>query len=375
MEMSFPAIRGRQGNRSYYVAMFPLGVIPRLFAFRDYAELPPEQRSQRVINAKRVPEIAKYILENEDGWVFSSLTASFDAEEKFISSELDPNIGVLKLPLGVEFSINDGQHRRAAIEEAVKENKALEKETISVVLFSREGIERDQQIFSDLNRTVSKTSRSLDILYDHRDPMNSIALEVGERVRVFRGRVEKDRVSLAARSARFVTLSSLYDANVQLLGKLDDSVGEDVQNQRVALAVEFWEAVTDNIPEWSAVVRNELSPSQVRAETITSTAVVLWALGTAGHTLVEQYPSDWKSRLAGLGTIDWRKTSPEWQGIAMLGGDVITRRQTREATTDFVKWKLGLRIEAPKPVLSPSVPAQVATTVVPVMVRMDVAAI
>ena len=31
------------------------------------------------------------------------------------------------------------------------------------------------QIFSDLNRTVHKTSKSLDILYDHRLPINQIS--------------------------------------------------------------------------------------------------------------------------------------------------------------------------------------------------------
>ncbi|HEX9560538.1 MAG TPA: DNA sulfur modification protein DndB, partial [Candidatus Dormibacteraeota bacterium] len=64
MYMSFPAIRGKQGKRDFYVAMFPLGVIPRLFKFVDYTELPPEQRAQRALLRKRVPEIARYMLEN-----------------------------------------------------------------------------------------------------------------------------------------------------------------------------------------------------------------------------------------------------------------------------------------------------------------------
>ncbi len=37
---------------------------------------------------------------------------------------------------------------------------------------------------------------------------------------MFKNRVEKDAVSLAVKSPKFVTLSALYDANVQLLGKL-----------------------------------------------------------------------------------------------------------------------------------------------------------
>ncbi len=357
MEMTFPAIKGRQGKRDFYVAMFPLKVIPKLFRFTDYAELPPEQRAQRVLVKSRVPAIAKYILDNEEGWVFSSLTASYkvnDDDERFEPSNLDPQIGMLSLPLDTEFLINDGQHRRAAIEEALRENRSLESETISVVLFPRESLERDQQIFSDLNRTVQKTSRSLDILYDHRDPMNSLALEVGERVPVFRGRVEKDQVSLSARSARFVTLSSLYDANVQLLGRPAADIDDDAVGELTDLAIEFWTTVMQNIPAWGAVARDELQPKDVRAESISSTAVVLWALGNAGRELLARFPdaADWKSRLVSLREIDWRKINPEWQGIAMLGTDVVTRRQTKDATANYIKWKLGLRDERPQTVLA-----------------------
>jgi DNA sulfur modification protein DndB len=350
--MTFPAIRGQQGKHDFYVAMFPLGVIPRLFKFIDYSELPPEQRAQRALLRKRVPEIARYILDNEEGWVFSSLTASFTADESFDAVGDNPNIGVLKLPLDTEFSINDGQHRRAAIEEALKVNKGLEAESISVVLFPRQDLERDQQIFSDLNRTVQKTSRSLDILYDHRDPMNSLTLEVGEKVAAFRGRVEKDRVSLSARSRAFVTLSGLYDANKQFLGRMEPDADDDIIARETAKAVDYWNAVTSNIQEWHQVAEKVAEPKDIRAETIASTAVVLWALGSAGKELVAQHPDDWQERLAHLGDIDWRKTNKEWQGICMLGSDVVTRRQTKDATAQYIKWKLGLTSTKPQTVLA-----------------------
>ena len=46
--------------------------------------------------------------------------------------------------------------------------------------------------------------------------------------------------------------------------------------------------------------------------------------------------------MAHLAEIDWRKTNPDWQGICMLGSDIITRRQTRTATSMFIQWKLGI---------------------------------
>jgi DNA sulfur modification protein DndB len=54
---------------------------------------------------------------------------------------------------------------------------------------------------SDLNRTVHKTSRSLDILYDHRDPLNSLNIAASDAVPMFQGQVEKDCPTVAQRSA------------------------------------------------------------------------------------------------------------------------------------------------------------------------------
>ena len=62
MKLSFPAMRGRMGKRDYFVAMVKLNLIPKLFKFTDWAELPPEQRAQRVIQKSRIPEITQYIL-------------------------------------------------------------------------------------------------------------------------------------------------------------------------------------------------------------------------------------------------------------------------------------------------------------------------
>jgi DNA sulfur modification protein DndB len=353
--ISFPAVKGRMGLRDYYVAMFPLSVVPRLFKFRDWGELPAEARAQRKLNEKRVPEITRYIIEHEDDWVFSSLTASFQAEEQFTPVAEDESIGLLELPLDSEFLINDGQHRKAAIEEALKQNRTLEKQTISVVLFPEEDIERNQQMFSDLNRTVQKTSRSLDILYDHRDPMNRVTLGVANGVEIFKkNRVEKDAVSLAVKSPKFVTLSSLYDANVQLLGKLKEGdTSDERETEAENLAISYWEAVTDVIPEWKDIRDGHLKPSESRAEFVHSHAVSFWALGHAGMHLMVQYPDEvnWKARLTRLAQIDWQKSNDEWQGICMLGTDIITRRQTKEATSKFIQWHLGLTDEQPEKVL------------------------
>src|SRR5437588_8295322 len=120
---TFPAIRGVQATREYYTSMCPLRIIPKLFYFdEEEAELSPELRAQRTLNRTRVPEIASYILTNPKDYAFSALTASIDGEVKFDALGSDPNssrVGLLHVPMDARFIINDGQHRRAAIEAAI----------------------------------------------------------------------------------------------------------------------------------------------------------------------------------------------------------------------------------------------------------------
>jgi DNA sulfur modification protein DndB len=338
MTLTFPSMHGVMGKRDFYVAIMKLALVPKLFKFRDWAELPPEQRAQRVIQKSRIPEITQYILDNEDGYLFSSLTASFNCEPVFTSIPGHTELGTLQMPFEADLVINDGQHRRAAIEEALNQNPMLGQESISVVLFPWEDLDRVQQMFSDLNRTARTTSKSLNILYNHRDLMSQIALTAVERLPIFRRFVEKDRISLPLRSPKLFTLGAIYDGTLALL----EVVTQADYEQKLAQAMEFWETVVTQMPEWGRVESGDVKPGELRQEYISTHAVVLWALGAMGRTLISTHPADWAERLAALKTIDWRRTNKEWQGIAMSGPDVVNRRQSRMDTASFLKKKLGL---------------------------------
>src|SRR5438270_11017632 len=103
-EYVFPAIRGIQAGREYYVSMCPLRLIPRIFLF-DEDELKPELRAQRILNRARVPEIARYILRRAKTYTFSALAASVDGKVQFeplVNDEADRSAGRLRLPLSAQ---------------------------------------------------------------------------------------------------------------------------------------------------------------------------------------------------------------------------------------------------------------------------------
>ena len=348
MRVTFPAMRGVMGGRQYYSTIMALSEIPRLFKFSDWEQFTPELRAQRVLNKPRVPEIAKYILDNEEGYLFSSITASYNAEVKFQPVNGSGDIGFLEMELeNVEFVINDGQHRCAAIAAALKENPSLGKEKVSVLLFPMENLERLQQMFSDLNRFAHKTSKSLNILYDHRDHLSALTMEVSERVLVFKGMVDKEKITIPIRSPKLFTLATLYDANEELLGAKVGAEGSRDYEAKVAVATEYWNHVANVIPDWKRVKDGDLAAPQLRQEKINAHAVIMRALGGVGRALTEAYPRDWGPRLAPLKSVDWGKSlgtriNPMWENVCISAGSVVSNRQARVATLAVLKQALGL---------------------------------
>ncbi len=355
MFVHVPAMRGKMGTRTYYACLMPLSAVPNLFKFTDWAGFTPEDREQRVLNVKRVPDLRDYILENEDDYIFASITASYKSEPVFEvqHEEGGSAIGILKLKLGDELVINDGQHRAAGITQAIKENPQVGEHTISILLFPWESKDRVQQMFSDLNRFVQKTSKSLDILYDKRDELSAATLEFIKSVRVFRELTEKDDASLKAKSTKLFTLAALYDANKEVLkGREDGSVVENA-----ALLTKFWQEVAKLIPDWERVLKGQKEAREMRAESISSHSTVLRAIGGIGGELIAQ--DGWEQKLAPLANVDWSKRNPEWEGVCIVANSVVSNRQARSATRSLLKQKLGLPMtEAEKNSLKS--PAQVA---------------
>jgi len=328
-----------------------------MFTFRDWAEFTPEDREQRILNKVRIPNIAKYILDNEDGYLFSSITASYKCDVVFKPVSGDGGgLGYLEMDFEeANFVINDGQHRCAAISQAIKENPALGEETISVLLFPYENRERVQQMFSDLNRFVVKTSKSLDILFDKRDPLATVTLEVCEKVPVFKDMVDKDAVSLPIRSPKLFSLAALYDANEELLKYVRENP-EVSHNEMVNVAVEYWTEVSKAMPGWAKVKKGELRSIELRQENISSHAVVLRALGGVGAEITKDDPNGWKPRLMDLKLVDWNKKNRDWENVCIIANSVVSNRQARHATKAYLKRKLALTLtEAEERALPPKI--------------------
>ena len=317
----FDAIRGIQAGREFYVAMCHLKIIPKIFIFNDH-DIPPEMRAQRTLQESRIPAIKDYILNNPKNYIFSSLTASVDGKMKFTpfaSLGEDGKLGRLYINMNSRFLINDGQHRRKAIEEALKENPELGHEMISVVFFKDAELKSSQQMFSDLNKNAKKTTKSLNILYDHRDDFSKFIVSLVNEVDIFKERVELEKTTISNRSTKVFTLNGIADASLRLLGL---TKGKKLSDDKKILVKEFWETVSKNMPEWQLILKGEMSSAILRKQFVNANTNLLNALGIAGREIIDDSPEDWKDKLKNLKKIDWSRGNPEWDGRLIRSGQM-----------------------------------------------------
>ena len=339
----FDAIRGTQAGNEFYVAMCPLKIIPKLFSFNDY-DIPPQLREQGVLSEARIPAIKNYILNNPDNYIFSSLTASVDGMMKFLpeaSLGEEGKLGRLYIAMESRLLINDGQHRRRAIEEALKENPDLGHEMISVVFFQDSGLKRSQQMFSDLNKNAIKPTKSLNILYDHRDKFSKFIVDLTSIVDIFKDRVELEKTTISNRSTKAFTLNGISDATLHLFGITKT---RKLTKDEEAVAKEFWELVSKYIPEWSLLLEKKISAADMRKEFVHGNTNTLNALGIVGRILIREYPEEWKQKLKGLRNMNWSRTNSQWEGRLLLNGRMLKNAIGVELAANTILQNCGVQL-------------------------------
>ena len=337
----FPAVKGTQAGDDYYICMIPLGLLAKIFS-TDYSDVSPEFRAQRKLNEARIPEIRDYILKNRNSYVFSALAASVDGDMNFISLG-DTNIGTLEISLDAVFLINDGQHRKAAIQAALNEDESLAQETISVVLFRDKGLQRSQQMFTDLNKHAVITSKSLNTLYESKDEIAIISKRVVDEISFFRKYTDKEKDNLGKFSSNIFTLNTFYNANKRILCCSKKSF-----DYNYSFVHSFWSAVSENMREWGEMERGELSKKDLREKYIVTQGVTLLALGRLGQFLFEHPEVEMMSSLQKLFSIDWlRNNTSCWLGRAVKPNGQINRNEQGIFLTCIqIKRLLGIPITA-----------------------------
>lgn len=313
---TFPATKGIQAGKNFFTTSVQFKYLVRLFKFDDEF-VPAQLRAQRSLNETRAKAICQYILENPDSYILPAITASCDASMEFQAMNDEHSIGILQIPITANLLINDGQHRRRAIELALQENPLLADHAVPVMIRFDEGLASSQQIFSDINSNSSKPSGSLNALYDLRNKYSRWILDILEKRPAYKARIDMENASPGKKSPHLWSLVALHSFVNLLTGVNDKNIKSLTSLDRKTDEVLAFMDKLDTIPLWSGMLKGEMGAESVRENYIISHAVFLHALATAGS-----YVSD-LSQLDGLAKIDPSKASDLWKGRSVVAGKII----------------------------------------------------
>ena len=183
----------------------------------------------------------------------------------------------------------------------MQEDISLENETISIVFFGDNGLERSQQMFTDLNKHAVKTSNSLSTLYDSRDAVAVATKQVISAVPFFKKFTDKERDILGKNSSNLFTLNAIYKANLKIVHN------ENCDDEAINFLISYWQNVAENIVEWQEVMNRSLTKKDLRENYIITLAITLASLGKLGRYFYDNPSIDMNVVLTRLQEIDWAR--------------------------------------------------------------------
>ena len=332
----FPVVQGMQAQKEYYIAMIPIKMLSKIFPSDEDEYVLPEYRAQRKLNEARIPIISKYILDNRDSYVFSALAASIDGEFEFIPEKINKNIGILEVSMDAKFLINDGQHRKSAVLDALIKDDSLGEETISVVFFADKGLSRSQQIFTDLNKHAVKTSNSISELYDSRDVMAVVTRNVIRKIDFLDTYTNKEKDNLGKYSSSLFTLNTFYTANKSIVNRKTNCDYE-------SFLLEFWLLVVKHMLPWQDLINDIITKVDLREEYITTQSIVIRAFGRVGNYFYMNPSLNMEGYLSKLEKIDWSRNSSKWYLRAISKNRrIITNKKAAVLIGNVIKEEIGV---------------------------------
>ena len=224
--LQVPSHRFSQGGRDVFYFSLDLETLDGLLPQRVDDSVVRD--ANRRLTPSHAQNIQRY-LDEKDDWVLGALllgiardAVEFEPFSNELNEEPFPNFGELRIRTNRvnTMRIFDGQHRRRAIEDVLADLSnehdsrsrdkldALQKASMTVVLYVEEDIRTLRQMFVDASKTKRIEGNTV-TRFDQRDAFNRVAVRLADRSSLFRGRVEMELSSVSRTSQNLLAINQL----------------------------------------------------------------------------------------------------------------------------------------------------------------------
>jgi DGQHR domain-containing protein len=323
--------------------------------------------------------IAKYLRENySKKYIVPPLTLNIQQRVHvyFVDYPAQFLPGYLVIPATAKLAITDGQHRRsaliAALDEMDNEQQAeFGRDAVAVMISCETDLPQIHQDFADCSKT-KPLPPSLLAVYDLRNPANRLVAGLETACVLFKDRIDSTSKTLSKKSTylflanqvrqliKELLTGSYATADVQFERLANELLGTEQQYSQVLESyAEYINYMTGRIPVWNEIA--QVKPGSLEASQIPTkreqgwvclTATGLNLIGRVGHDLFTHKAACWKDYADKLGSIDWRKTAPIWEGNIIQGQRMMTQQGPLHRAFAKVQQEIGLAAAETKEMVS-----------------------
>ncbi len=315
-----PAHRFRQGERDVYSFTIDIGTLDALLPERVDEEI--IQDANRPLTLSHAASIQSYLL-REEQWLLGALLLGVSPDLMEFQAFADDTgaeapVGLLTLSReGIDgLKIFDGQHRRRAIRDALRQLDAnddprysmLASQCVPIILYAEGRGAALRQMFADAAKTRRIEQNAL-ARFDLTNPFNIVAARLEQESNLFAGLVEMERASVPRSSEKIIAINQL----AMCLKTLEVGINGRVRGERTEQLIRDIEALEDQGLEWAdeflPTARDEYTAiisGDIDAEAIPQRRTETMAYNATVIRLLAGLLRDW-----GLKNNDWTRLAQE----------------------------------------------------------------
>ena len=363
-----------QGDRTMLSGVLPVRVLTRVLqhnaSTKGSAAAKALNTRNRPVANEHVRSIKSYLLnaiEKQERYIIPPVTLNSTGSVEIMVPEGDytPTTGYAVFPDEASVHITDGQHRYLAIGQVVDELRG----TPDGDSFMRTGVPFMMTVENDLNQThqdfadAGKTKplpSSLLAVFDTRQPANRAVMELGERVKLLRGRIDATSSTLSVNSPfvflvnqirQFVKASLTGSPTVSEQAFASSAINTiaipESYERWVKSRAAFLNVMTEIIDDWKALSELPQPGGAEAAEVLARTkeirekksvsmaAAFLNALGVVSYEVLKDVTNvdidqgkleeQLRVRLEPFRNVDWDRSADIWKGNLVSEGRIRTQ--------------------------------------------------
>ncbi|MBP3040642.1 DNA sulfur modification protein DndB [Bacillaceae bacterium Marseille-Q3522] len=371
--IQIPALKYISGGRIWYAATIPyrtLGKFIKTSAVKKKnQEIIRKDIKNRFLDTKHKKEIVQY-LKSEKEFTLPPITlVSYEELDfrpyEFADGKLDEDIilnnggsvvGVILLPIDYEFECLDGNHRTAAIQDLTNENpEYIVGSSMLLNIVHEKRPKKIRQDFVDVNKNVKQTTSSINTLFNTRDPLSNLVVDLVDETDYLKETTELLATSVSKLSKDIYTINNIKNAIIEIAGynsqsgkasKLAQELIESPDKEkelRKKANLFFNELKKTKVI--SMCLKHRENTAEIRNSSVITTGTgIIVASRIAGYIFTNFNEYQYQEKIQKLFSLDWSRNNSIFEGKIMVNQKILNSREAISSTVVALKVQLDFKL-------------------------------